>query len=221
MVLIDRVKPTEEDQVVFLGDYIDRGNRVFETIEYLINLKKKFPKTVFLKGNHEDMLLNMLKPQRMSDFQDPRVFMMNGGESTMRGYFNNSDKTEYDPSTWDFLDLPESHQIFYDDLKIMHIEGEYVFVHAGLRHNTSLEDQDPYDVMWLRSTWMYNPINHWDKTVVHGHTPMDVSDTIKYHDKYPDRYNLDTACVFGYYLTCMDMYSNVVWKQKLLDERVA
>lgn len=221
-VLMDRVAPTEEDQLVFLGDYIDRGDKVYEVIEYLIELKKKLPKTVFLKGNHEDMFMNMLKPQRMSDAQDPRVFMMNGGDSTMRGYFNNNDKYEkYDPYGWKFADLPEDHQQFYDDLKVMHIEGDYVFVHAGLRHNFSLDQQVDWDVMWLRDTFMYNPLNHWDKTIIHGHTPMGVDDTIKYHEKYPDRYNLDTACVFGYYLTCMDIYSKVTWKQKLLDARVA
>lgn len=223
--LIDRVNPTEEDQMVFLGDYIDRGDKVFEVIEYLIELKEKFPKTVFLRGNHEDMMFNMLrpKPQRMSDYQDPTIFMYNGGESTMRGYFNNqTEKTLYDPYEWKFEDLPESHQNFFEELKTMHVEGDYIFVHAGLRHNIPLEEQDPHDVMWLRDTFMYNPLNHWDnKTIVHGHTPMEVPDTIRYHDKYPDRYNLDTACVFGYYLTCMDVYSKVTWKQKMIDERVS
>jgi serine/threonine protein phosphatase 1 len=220
-VLVDRVKPTEEDQMVFLGDYIDRGNRVFETIEYLITLKEKFPKTVFLKGNHEDMFINFLKPQRMSEATDPRVFMYNGGESTMRGYFNESDKEEYKPFEWTWDDIPEHHQAFYDSLEVMHVEGDYVFVHAGLRHNVPLEEQHDWDVMWLRETFMHNPTNQWDKTIVHGHTPVSVHDSERYHKNYPDRYNLDTACVFGYYLTCLDVYSKVTWKQKLLDERVA
>ncbi len=46
----------ERDTVVFIGDYIDRGPRSFEVVEYLINFKKRYQNTIFLNGNHEDML---------------------------------------------------------------------------------------------------------------------------------------------------------------------
>jgi serine/threonine protein phosphatase 1 len=222
-VLVDRVKPTEDDKMVFLGDYVDRGDKVFETVEFLIKLKEKFPKTVFLKGNHEDMMLKMLtsKPQRMSGYDDARLFMMNGGDSTMRGYFNESDLAEYEPYEWTFDMLPESHQKFYNELEVMHVDGDFVFVHAGLRHGDSLDEQMEHDVMWVRESFMYNPTNPWGKTVVHGHTPMETPQAQQYHEKYPDRYNVDTACVFGYNLTCLDVNTGFTWKQKCLDERVA
>ena len=48
------------DQLVFIGDYIDRGADSFKVIEHLLKFKDKYPATQFLKGNHEDMFLSFL-----------------------------------------------------------------------------------------------------------------------------------------------------------------
>ena len=50
----------KRNQLIFIGDYIDRGSRSLEVVDYLIELKKRLPGTIFLKGNHEDMLENYL-----------------------------------------------------------------------------------------------------------------------------------------------------------------
>ena len=54
------------DRLVFLGDYVDRGEQSYEVIEHLVALKKHhpYPQTVFLKGNHEDMMEKYLADQR-------------------------------------------------------------------------------------------------------------------------------------------------------------
>ena len=39
--------------LVYLGDYIDRGSKVKETIDTIINFKPKNFKCVFLRGNHD------------------------------------------------------------------------------------------------------------------------------------------------------------------------
>ena len=46
------------DLLIFIGDYIDRGSSSIEVVDYLVNLKQRLPETIFLKGNHEDMLEN-------------------------------------------------------------------------------------------------------------------------------------------------------------------
>ena len=46
-----------DDLFVFMGDYIDRGSKSRDVIELMLEVRRDWPKTVFLKGNHEDMLL--------------------------------------------------------------------------------------------------------------------------------------------------------------------
>ncbi len=55
-------------RIVFLGDYVDRGDYSEENIEYLLGLKLEHPEEIFLlAGNHEGF---MVKPFGPSDFWD-------------------------------------------------------------------------------------------------------------------------------------------------------
>ena len=53
-------------RLVFLGDYVDRGEDNKATLEYLIQLKKKYPHFVFLMGNHDYMIVKG-KPWGLDD----------------------------------------------------------------------------------------------------------------------------------------------------------
>ena len=54
VALIEQLNITNEDELYFLGDYIDRGPKSREVIDYIIELKKNY-QVYCLKGNHEDM----------------------------------------------------------------------------------------------------------------------------------------------------------------------
>ena len=56
-----KIKPliSNDDNLVFLGDYIDRGLQSFEVVEFLFVIGQNYP-SVFLMGNHEIMLQNYL-----------------------------------------------------------------------------------------------------------------------------------------------------------------
>lgn len=60
LLLEETVRPTADDRVVFLGDYIDRGPDSKGVLDYLVAFAQRFPQTIFLRGNHEQMLLDAL-----------------------------------------------------------------------------------------------------------------------------------------------------------------
>jgi serine/threonine protein phosphatase 1 len=218
--MIDQLMVTHEDTVVFMGDYVDRGDGVFSVIEQLIEFKEMFPNTVFIKGNHEDMFIRYLKGEGGCD--NARMFKYNGGTSTINNYLEhlNITDTVQDPFAWD--KLPVSHQEFYDNLKVMYEHDQYVFVHAGVRPQVHLADQLDHDMIWIRDEFLHWPLEVLkDRVVVHGHTPMDRAELEKYNNKYGDKFNLDSACVFGVELTAMDLLTGVVWRIPMLDKRVA
>ncbi|MDG1399884.1 MAG: metallophosphoesterase family protein, partial [Candidatus Binatia bacterium] len=59
-ILLREVAPRPEDRLVFLGDYVDRGPASNEVIALLVDLQARLPGTVFLRGNHEEMMMDFL-----------------------------------------------------------------------------------------------------------------------------------------------------------------
>jgi len=215
--LIDKIKLTKDDKLIFLGDYIDRGQNVFEVVDFLIELSNNFD-CVFLKGNHEDM---MLRGFRDGEREMARIFVLNGGGSTLDSYRKHLGITNRQ-QTFSFEMFPQSHQDFFNNLNIIHTENDYVFVHAGVDPNYPLENQTEEDMLWIRQDFLfYDGEVAGGKTVVHGHTPMEPDKLDEYNKKYKDRINLDSACVFGYNLTCIDILTNKKYTQKMSDLKVA
>ena len=143
-------------QIVFLGDYIDRGEKSFEAINYLIALKKEFPNTIFLKGNHEDMMFNYL--DKISK-EDERLFLYNGGMSTIASYAEYGLKFRWDS-------IPKNHIKFYKSLKMFYETEDYFFVHAGI--NPCFKD-DQNSFLWIRKEFI-NSNKDFGKMVIFGHT---------------------------------------------------
>jgi len=218
--LLDQIMLMHDDKIVFLGDYVDRGDGVFETVQRLVDLREEYGDEVctFIMGNHEEMFIQYLSGNSRMD--DISLFLYNGGSSTVSSYKRNLGIDEDAPLKWD--DLPESHQDFYDNLKVCHEDGDYVFVHAGIRPNVSLEGQLRHDMIWIRYEFL-----HYDaevlpgRIIVHGHTPMERLEIDAYNAKYADKWNTDSACVFGYDLTCRDLTNGFVTRVQCRDKRVA
>ena len=84
--LVDTLKRDHDagaqDQFIFIGDYIDRGPCSKDVIDFLIRFRAEYPKTVFLRGNHEDMLLDFLGLGGTSG----EVYLANGGVDFFKSY---------------------------------------------------------------------------------------------------------------------------------------
>jgi serine/threonine protein phosphatase 1 len=171
------------DTLVLLGDYIDRGARSYEVLELLIDLKKKHPGTVFLKGNHEAMFLNFLSGSHTL------TFLYNGGQRTLDSYYRHHSDNKH-------LTVPKEHLDFLNSLVLCHQTEDYIFVHAGLRYGIPMEKQTADDMMWIREPFISEP-NDFNKTIVFGHTPF--PDPLV----QPGKIGIDTGAVYGNRLTCV------------------
>ena len=154
-------------RIVFLGDYVDRGPDTPGVLDRLIAIGAAHPQTVFLKGNHEAALLDFLHAP-----EDMRHWLDWGGEETLRNYgVDGSPSRPGEEIAAELVEaMPDDHFAFLTALDLKHIEGDYLFVHAGVRPGVALEDQDEQDLLWIRKRF-HNAAPHERPayTVVHGH----------------------------------------------------
>ena len=81
--LLRQVRPQADDRIIFLGDYIDRGPASKTVIEFLIVFGQKFARTIYLRGNHEEMLLECLITVKAIPH---RRWRLDGGSATLDSY---------------------------------------------------------------------------------------------------------------------------------------
>lgn len=168
-------------QLVFLGDYIDRGPDSHGVVEYLIELQAFMPdRVICLMGNHEDMLLKAFEDEGREDH-----WLRNGGTQTLYSY--------QVPSA---VDLPRRHVEWFRSLPTSHDDGMRFFVHAGVHPERPLDQQDEQDLLWIREPFLSSQ-KDFGRLVVHGHTPL----ASGIPDQRPNRLNIDTGAVFGRALT--------------------
>jgi len=173
------------DELIFLGDYIDRGPESFDVVEYLITLPQRFPKIVFLKGNHEAMLESyLLGSNRLT-------YLMNGGRKTLDNYLKKSGDSGSSI-------IPQTHMDFYNSLKLFYQTDDFIFVHAGLRKKIPIEKQSPDDLLWIRNSFI-NSDYDFKKRIVFGHTPFKKPMVQK------NKIGIDTGAAFGNTLTCVEL----------------
>ncbi|MCZ6822845.1 MAG: metallophosphoesterase family protein [Deltaproteobacteria bacterium] len=194
--LIEKLPLQLDDQLLFIGDYVDRGPDPAGTVEFLVRLQKR-QRCTFLMGNHEAMFLSFLGWNGAAYF-GAEAFLENGGDTTLQsyGFFNSED---------DFQ-LPKQYEEFYRNLKLWHVDGEYLFVHAGLSKEAlrlsdveyALAREQPRDLLWQRGT--ADLPHSLGATVVYGHTPMP---DLQVRWNLPYSIGIDTGCVYGGMLTAI------------------
>ena len=175
----------KQDQLIFIGDYIDRGSGSLEVVDYLIDLKKRVPGIIFLKGNHEDMLENYL------DGSDRFTYLLNGGQRTLDEYLGRTKNPGKYP-------VPPEHLEFFDSLHLYYQTADYLFVHAGLRKKVPLESQKRVDLLWIRDEFISSDFD-FGKRVIFGHTPF------REPLVQANKIGIDTGAVYGNRLTCVQL----------------
>lgn len=173
--------------VVYLGDYIDRGAQSKQVLDLLIEKPLEGFERVHLLGNHENALLDFLRnPQGIG-----AAWLSFGGQVTCMSYGVGIGKLmlnmDLDLLRGELAEkLPQSHLDFLNSMTLYHTEGDYCFVHAGIRPGVPITDQQLGDLLWIREEFTHSPINH-DFVVVHGHT---ISEEV---EALPNRIGIDTG----------------------------
>lgn len=185
--LIEKINPSDTDTIIFIGDYIDRGENSKLVIEFLIKLSESF-QCIFLKGNHEWMLNRAFLSRKDLD-----LWLNNGGVETILNYGSMSN-------------ILPIHNDFFNSLKLYHETDDYIFVHAGLEPGIPIHLQHEETLLWIRDPFLNAPTG-LDKIVIHGHSP--ILEPICFDG---DKINIDTGAVYGGYLTAIQLPENIVFQ---------
>ena len=180
--------------VVYLGDYIDRGDSSREVIDCLLDEPLPGFEHVHIRGNHEDSLVQFL-----SDLMVGPAWLSYGGIATLRSYGITAPTSDRDLVRVQGelrAALPPRHLDFMRRLTLSHVEGDYYFTHAGVRPGVALADQAPDDLLWIRDEFLTSNAD-FGKIVVHGHSITDAPDMRR------NRIGIDTGAYASGTLTCL------------------
>lgn len=154
--LIVKLKLQENDCLVFLGDYIDRGEDSKGVIDFLLELSEE-RWCIFLKGNHEDMLLSELN--KVGKYgQD--VWLQNGGLRTLASY-----GASCIPDI--IKRMSANHRSFLDGLRDTYEDSNYFYVHAGLAPDPTDEILKYGTHLWIREAFIDSK-KLWPKKIIFG-----------------------------------------------------
>lgn len=167
-------------RLVYLGDYVDRGPDSAGVIDTIMaGPPPGIDGQVCLRGNHEELMLAASR-----NFYWRLEWRLNGGAATKRSYGKDKQRLE-------------NHLSWLETLPLTHLEGGFLFVHAGIVPGRPLGQQKAKDLLWIRERFLTSRADH-GFVVVHGHTPVGGGP-----DVHRNRINIDTGAVYGGALTCV------------------
>jgi serine/threonine protein phosphatase 1 len=188
-----RAAPVDKAVTIFLGDYVDRGLDSSRVLSILSGGHLPTP-AVFLRGNHEAMLLQFLaNPEQASHW------LSNGGFETLHSYQVDVRQVRMGAGQREAAgvlnaNMPAPHRKLLSQTALHAKIGGYYFCHAGVRPKISLERQSEEDLLWIREPFL-SFRGDFGCTIVHGHTPVSAPEIL------PNRINIDTGAYISGRLT--------------------
>jgi len=178
----------ERDKLIIVGDIIDRGPRVKETLDYFIDLQERYGCCTFLVGNHEDMMIRGI----LCGEPWLGLWLSNGAYTTINA-LNIKIPGSY-PLSNIYSIMDEKYLRFFLTMKSFHTDEKHFFVHASLCWDMWDVIADPYHMVWSRDHIVIPQLID-NKVLVHGHTPQPLEKIIS---QPPDSwiFNIDGGCVY-------------------------
>ena len=162
----------DKDMMVFLGDYLDRGEQPVPVMEWVL---EHFGQRhmIFLRGNHEQMFYNAMKEkEEMSNllsflFGSPKALWLNSGGSITSSEIEKTGRKESLVDSW--LKLIEQLHLYTE----IEVNGKiYWFMHADCEPDVPLTEQKTKTLLWDRSLAMHPQLHQGKQIIVLGHTPV-------------------------------------------------
>lgn len=211
--VLQRANVTTNDQLIFLGDYVDGWSQSFEVINKLIALKSSH-NCVFLRGNHDELFLNWLNKSK-----DNPNWLKHGGQATINSYKDRP---------FNFIKI---HINFLENLDNYYLDNyNRLFIHAGFTNIKGvMYEYFPRMLYWDRSLWetalasrnlplddeFYPDRLKIYKEIFIGHTALSkINISTPYN--VANVWNLDTGAAFNNPLTIMDVDSKEFWQSDYL-----
>jgi len=182
--------------VVYLGDYIDRGEQSRQVIDLLLEQPLPRFESIFLLGNHEQAMLKFMEQPK-----EYASWLSFGGRETLNSY---GISLAHIPTIGKVVqlaeqfgrNLPDTHRAFFQNCVSDWRCGDYYFVHAGIRPGVALDRQTLEDKLWIRNKFLNSNMNH-GAVVVHGHNISTQAELL------PNRIGIDTGAFMSGVLTCL------------------
>lgn len=164
-----RHRPARKVLLIFVGDLIDRGPNSAQVVERLRTYSHPDVRTVFILGNHEEVLLRILA----GDAELITKWCWFGGTECLNSYGVDTAKLAT-ISVEDALGviraaIPKKHVEFIESFDDSCRFSDYLFVHAGIRPGVEIDQQRQSDLRWIREAFLFDETDH-GFIVVHGHT---------------------------------------------------
>lgn len=217
--VVEKAKITNDDTLIFLGDYVDGWSQSPQVIDFLIHLSHQ-NNCIFVRGNHDQLFLDWLETNDKEI--DEGMWYKHGGEATVLAYQSVSENVK------------SEHIKFLKSLQNYYIDSQNrLFVHAGFTNMNGVTSE------------YFQKLLYWDRTLWETAVCMDVS-IDKNNTLYPQRFtnyseiyightpvtrlgvtiplnkanvwNLDTGAAFKGPLTIMDVNSKTFWQSETLPD---
>ena len=146
--LLNRISPTKDDLLIFLGDYVDRGHYSYNVIDKIVKLKD-FCRVITLRGNHDYEFFEAYKQHcdimdkwtvdniPYDDVTKYYPFWNQGGKETVLSYLK-QDK------------LISEHLSFYQSCVDYFVKDNKCFVHGGFNRHLPISTQSSEVLLWDR-----------------------------------------------------------------------
>ncbi len=208
--VLQRAGVTQNDLLIFLGDYVDGWSDAVRTIDFLTEMKDTH-KVILLRGNHDDLCYEWL-----TGSQDNPLWLQHGGKATMAAYAETSET------------IKDRHRRFYRELEDYYLDSDNrLFLHAGFTNLNGVENEYFSSTFyWDRTLWelalsIHPELKETDafypkrlqkyNEIFIGHTPVTRIGEIKPF-RAANVWNLDTGAAFKGPLSLIDVETKQVWQ---------